>query len=319
MRWKAHTRTAEMVLKVFDAMHFSKYEKDLVNGIISPDNEDDKTHYIGREQTALDYVKQAREKRLAYDTGGCLFQLGVAFHYIQDMWTGVGPDTEGHGLYLDLINRCEIIDIHESLERYYPVGRKRVLSQFRELEKRLNKPVQSVSELKELVLMKRPFESSAFLDLNLSFRVCFRVAEMVLRTMLNVSLQESLELVYNEYVEKIRDAEAAMVQEIEAVEAEAGKLATSDSQLGGVKQWGLDRKLSSLSRDYEERRHLKPVLADFERRVEELCKPHVEWYNIDRPMLNVDKILVPDKVAAISAQVANAMNEQAPDAYIRFS
>ena len=38
MRWKAHTRTAEMVLKVFDAMHFSKYEKDLVNGIISPDN-----------------------------------------------------------------------------------------------------------------------------------------------------------------------------------------------------------------------------------------------------------------------------------------
>lgn len=295
MRWKAHTRTAEKILEVFDAMHFSKYEKDLVNGVISPDNEDDKTHYIGREQTALDYVKRAREKRLAYDTGGCLFQLGVAFHYIQDMWTGIGPDVEGHELYLDLINRCEIVDIHESLERYYPVGRKRVLSQFRELEKRLSKQVQSVSELQELVMMKRPFESSAFLDLNLSFRLCHRVAEMVLKTMLNVSLQESLDLLHDEYVKKLIDTEASMVREIEAVEAESGKLAVSDSQLGGVKQWSLDRKLSNLRKDYEERRHLKSVLLDFERRVEELCKPHVEWYNIDRPKLEIDKILTPDK------------------------
>ncbi len=318
MRWKAHTRTAERVIGVFDALHFSKYEKDLVNGIISPDNEDEKTHYVGREQTALDYVKHARERRLAYDTGGCFFQLGVAFHYIQDMWTGVGPDTEGHGAYLDLINRCDILDVHESLERYYPVGRMRVLSQFRALEKRLSKPVQSMAELKELILMKRPYESSAFLDLNLSFRVCYRVAEMVLKTMLNVNLQESLELLQNEYVEKVRDAEALMIREIETIEAEVGKLALSDSQLDGVKQWGLDRRLSSLSRDYEERRHLKTVLAEFERRVEELCKPHVEWYNIDRPVLDVDRILLPDKEAAISAQVTNAVNEQASDAFIRF-
>lgn len=293
MRWKAHTRTAERVLGVFDALHFSKYEKDLVNGIISPDNEDEKSHYVGREQTALDYVRRARERRLAYDTAGCLFQLGVAFHYIQDMWTGVGPDTEGHGAYLDLINRCDILDVHESLDRYYPVGRMRVLSQFRALEKRLGKPIQSLDELKELVLMKRPFESSAFLDLNLSFKVCYRVAEMVLRTMLNVSLQESLELLLNEYVGKVRDAEALMIREIETVEAEVGRLALSDSQLDGVKQWGLERKLSSLSRGYEVKSHLRPVLAEFERRVDELCKPHVEWYNIDRPVLDVNKILTP--------------------------
>ncbi len=320
MRWKAHTRTAEKVLGVFSALHFDKYEKDLVNGVISPDNEDTRSHYVGREQTALDYVGRARERRLAYDTAGCFFQLGVAFHYIQDMWTGVGPDCEGHEVYLDLINRCELLDVHESLERYYPVGRRRVLDQFRGLEKRLSKPVESEAELRELVLMRRPFEGSAFLDLNLSFRVCYRVAEMVLRTMLNVSLQESLELLQNEYVEKIRDAEAATVGEIEAVEAEVGRLALGDSQLGGVKQWGLERKLSGLCRDYEARRHLRPVVAGFERKVEELCKPHVGWYNIDRPSLDVDKILAPSKEEAIQAQDASALeDEQVPDAFILLS
>ena len=40
MKWKAHTRTAERVLKEFGAMHFNKYEQDFVNGVIAPDNED---------------------------------------------------------------------------------------------------------------------------------------------------------------------------------------------------------------------------------------------------------------------------------------
>ncbi len=317
MKWKAHTRTAEKVLGVFHALHFDKYEKDLVNGAISPDNEDEKSHYVGREQTSLDYIKRARKKRLAYDTAGCFFQLGVAFHYIQDMWTGVGPGDDGHGLYIDLINRCDVLDVHESLERYYPVKRRRVLDQFRALEKRLGRSVESVDELRELVFLRRPFESCAFLDLNLSFRVCYRVAEMVLKTMFNVSLQESLELLYNEYVEKIRDAEASMVRDIESLEAEVGRLALSDSQLGGVKQWGLDRKLSGLSRDYEERRHLKPVLAEFERRVDELCKPHVEWYNIDKPVLDVDKILSPREKAAEPDEVIEG--KQTNDAFLRIN
>ena len=37
---------------------------------------------------------------------------------------------------------------------------------------------------------------------------------------------------------------------------------------------------------------MKPVLLDYERQVEELCKPHVNWYNIDKPVLNLDKILL---------------------------
>lgn len=293
MKWKAHTRTAERILEVFGALHFDKYEKDLINGIISPDNEDEKNHYSGREQTALDYLLRARKKRLEYDTGGCFFQMGVGFHYIQDMWTGVGPDYEEHRLYLDLINRCDILDIHESLERYYPVRRKRVIDQFRALEKRLGKPLESEKEMKELVLMRRPYESSAFLDLNLSFRVCFRVAEMVLKTMFNVGLQESLDLLHQEYVEKIKQREIEEIKTLELLETKVAEVSTDESTVGKINKWNLDNKLESTQKNYDIRKHLEPIIREYDSKVNELCKPHESWYNIDKPVLNIDKILIP--------------------------
>ena len=291
MMWKAHTRTAERILNVFGAMHFDKYEQDLINGIISPDNEDDKNHYIGREQTAIEYLLRARKKRLAYDTPACFFNLGVAFHYIQDMWTGLGPDTDDHKLYLAMINRCDILDIHESLERYYPVRRKRVLDQFRALEKRLGKPVESETELKELVMMRRPYESSAFLDLNLSFRVCYRVAEMVLKTMYNVKLQESLELVLNEFKDKIKNRELEAQKQLDSLELKVGELSLDGSTVNRINLWSAEKKLDSSRQSYETKKHFEQTIQSFNVKVVELCKPHESWYNIDKPQLEPEKIL----------------------------
>lgn len=293
MKWKAHTRTAEKILEVFGALHFNKYEKDMINGIISPDNEDEKNHYSGREQTALDYFLRARKKRLEYDTGGCFFQMGVGFHYIQDMWTGLGPEYEEHGLYLDLINRCELLDINESLERYYPVRRNRVIDQFKALEKRLDKPLESEKDMKELVLMRRPYESSAFLDLNLSFRVCFRIAEMVLKTMYNISLQESLDLLHQKYVEKIKQREIEEIRAIEALETKVAEASIDDSAVGKINKWNTENKLESIQKNYDVRKHLELIIREYNSRVSELCKPHENWYNIDKPVLDIDKILSP--------------------------
>ena len=291
MKWKAHTRTAERVLKVFGAMHFDKYEQDLINGVISPDNEDKKNHYIGREQTVIDYLLRARKKRLQYDTPACFFNLGVAFHYIQDMWTGIGPDYDDHRLYLDLINRCEILDAHESLERYYPVRRKRVLDQFRTLEKRLGKPVETESELKELVNMRRPYESSAFLDLNLSFRVCYRVAELVLKTMYNVSLQESLDLVRNDYIERVKKRDLEAQRTLDSLELKVGELSLESSTVNKINRWNIEKKLESARQEYDAKRHLDLTLKEYNVKVVELCKPHEKWYNIDKPELDLEKIL----------------------------
>ena len=293
MRWRAHTRTAEKVLESFDALYFKKYEQELINGIISPDNEDQKPHHIGREQTALDYIVRARKKRLIYDTGGCFFQLGVAFHYIQDMWVGVDPEFEDHLAYLDRINKCEILQKHESLESYFPVRRRRILEQFRGLEKRLSKPLGSESELKEIVLMRRPYENSAFLDLNLSFRVCYRVAEMVLKTMYNVQLQESLDLLKNKYIERIKNRELQEAKRIDDLILEEEQYSSDDSAVGKINHWRLDKSLKDVIRSYESREHLKPLITSFEKEVEDMCLPHENWYNIDKPTISLDILLGP--------------------------
>lgn len=295
MKWKAHTRTAEKVLGVFKALHFNKYEKELINGIISPDNEDtEKNHYIGREQTIIDNINLAREKRLLYDTRSCFFHLGVAFHYIQDAWTGLQPGNDDHPKYLELINNCVILDHNVSLEKHYPVRRMRVLKQFKGLEKRLNTPIESVEELRDLAILRKPFESTALLDLNLSFRVCYRVAEMVLKTMYNVELQKTLEKIQTKYVEQIIDQEKKEIKSIETLEAHVGVLSLDDSVLGKAKHWDQNRKLNQLLKDYDSRKHLKPVLNEFEVHVKKLCSEHEKWYNIDKPTLDVEKILKPE-------------------------
>jgi hypothetical protein len=309
MRWKAHTRTAEKVLEVFGAMHFNKYEKDLLNGVISPDNEDDRNHYLGREKTALDYLKRARDKRLKYDTAGSFFLLGVAFHYIQDMWTGVGPDYEDHSQYLELIDRCEILNIHESLEKYYPVRRKRVLDQFRALEKRLEKPVESEEELRELVMMRRPYESSAFLDLNFSFRICYKAAEMVLKTMFNVSLQESLESLHVDYVELVKNQEIQELRSIEALEERVEELSIDDSSISGINRWSVEMKLTKKKKEYESKKHLSPILHEYETKLGSFCKPHENWYNIDKPSLDAEKILTPQiEIMSVEAKRSDEKN-----------
>jgi hypothetical protein len=313
MKWKAHTRTAEKVLSIFQALHFKKYEKELVNGIIAPDNQDKETdHYASREKTIINHLTMAREKRLHYDTRSCFFHLGVAFHYIQDAWTGIKPGHEDHAKYVDLVNNCVVLDHHLSLEKYYPVRRARVLKQFRDLEKRLSRPIETIDELHDLAVMKKPFESTAFLDLNLSFRVCHRVAEMVLKTMFNVELQETLEKTHCEYIERIKERERKEIQSLDELEEQVGVLSLDKSTISKTKHWRMNKKLVQSIKDYEARKHIQPIVSDFEARIKELCNPHEKWYNIDKPSLELDEILKPDteKVRTTSTPVMETIQEE---------
>ena len=301
-------------MKIFGAMHFDKYERDLINGVISPDNEDDKNHYVNRNQTALDYLRRARDKRLQYDMPGSFFQLGVAFHYIQDMWTGLGPDSDDHIQYLELIDRCDILDIHESLEKYYPVRRKRVLNQFRVLEKKLSKPIESEEELKELVLMRRPNENSAFLDLNFSFRICYRVAEMVLKTMFNVGLQSTLEMLHNEYIEHVKKQELEERKSIEALELKVAELTLDNSSISSINKWNVENKLNKKICEYESKKHLSSILVEYETKLSNICKPYENWYNIDKPKLDTKKILNPHiEISTIDSNIVDDTHMISPE------
>ncbi|MCW4012830.1 MAG: hypothetical protein NWF07_07535, partial [Candidatus Bathyarchaeota archaeon] len=144
---------------------------------------------------------------------------------------------------------------------------------------------------KKLVLMRRPYESSAFLDLNLSFRICFRIAEMVLKTMYNIELQESLDLLHQEYVEKIKQREIEEIRTIETLETKVAEVSMDDSAVGKINKWNMENKLEAAQKSYDARKHLDPITREYDTRVVELCKPQENWYNIDKPVLELDKIL----------------------------
>jgi hypothetical protein len=150
--------------------------------------------------------------------------------------------------------------------------------------------------------MRKPFESTAFLDLNLSYRVCHRVAEMVLKTMFNIELQEKLEKTQSDYIERVKERESREIQYLDELEEQVGVLSLDKSTLAKTKYWNMNRKLIQSIKDYETRKHIKPIVSEFEARVKELCNPHEKWYNIDKPSLNVDEILKPktERIRTIS-------------------
>ncbi len=285
MKWEAHTRTAEKILADFDAYHFKKYEKDLINGIIHPDSNDPKPH-SGRDEAIRDYIRKARDRRLDYNSSDSFFYLGMAFHYIQDSWVGMDPDHEDYKTYEKMIDKSIILGRDEDLFRYYPVKRNRVLVQFMNLETRLAKPVKSTAELYELATMPKPYESSAFLDLNFSYRVCYRVAEMVLQPMLKVSLDESLEKLHSEYTEKLVDKEKTEKQSL----FEMGNsilMIDGKGTFDGVDRWKKKRTLDKRTNLYAKGGHLERLVQGYTREAAALSKPFSDWYNVNIPELTL--------------------------------
>jgi hypothetical protein len=286
MKWEAHTRTAEKILADFDAYHFRKYEKDLINGIIYPDSNDPNSH-SRREDTIRNCIKKSRERRLDYNPNDSFFYLGMAFHYIQDKWVGLDPDHEDYPHYERVIDKCAILDFGEDLYRYYPVQRQRVLNQFKRIEEVLKTRIKTPEELYSVALMSRPYESIAFLDLNLSYRICFRVAEMVLRPMLNVSLNERLTQTHSEYTGKLVKTEESEVVFLHELNQELGQIET-EGTMNGIKKWKQERNIKTRNKSYEKGRHLEKIRAEYSKITREMSKPFSDWYNVEVPELKLE-------------------------------
>jgi hypothetical protein len=282
MKWEAHTRTAQKILADFDAYHFQKYEKDLINGIIYPDSNDPKPHR-GREEAIQENIMRARERRLEYNPSDSFFYLGMAFHYIQDSWVGMDPDHEDYSKYEKLIDKNTILGLGDDLFRYYPVTRNRVYKQFKDYDARLSTPLKNPEDMFKLASSVPPFESTAFLDLNLSYRVCHRVAEMVLKPMLKASLDENLSKIHVEYTEKLVDIEHKEREILYKLEAYVG--VESQGLLSGVENWKRKQALDKRYAAYGKGAHLKKIFKAYSMESGALAKPFVDWYNVTVPEL----------------------------------
>lgn len=314
MKWEAHTRTAQKILADFDAYHFKKYEKDLINGIIYPDSNDPKPHN-GRTETIRENITRSRERRLEYNPTDSFFYLGIAFHYIQDSWVGMDPDHEDYAKYEKLIDKSTILDIGEDLFRYYPVTRNRVLQQFKDLETRLSTPLNTTDEMFDLVSSNTPFESTAFLDLNLSYRVCHRVAEMVLKPMLKASIDDNLLRIHKVYTEKLVECERNEREKLYKLEKYAGM--ESQGLFSNFENWKKKNALEKRLVSYGKELHLKKIYKSYAVETRELANPYVDWFNVTVPELvlpKLDSLLIGDTInkideVEIKAQLTPSLEE----------
>lgn len=287
MKWEAHTRTAQKILADFDAYHFQKYEKDLINGIIYPDSNDPEPHR-GREEAIKGNIRKARDRRLEYNPSDSFFYLGMAFHYIQDSWVGMDPDHEDYAKYEKQMDKSTLLGRGDDLFKYQPVHRNRVLTQYKELDKRLSKPLTSIDEMYSLVTTGKPYESTAFLDLNYSYRICYRVAEMVLKPMLKISLDEKLSKLHEEYTEKLEKCEKTEQEALFKMEKELGE--PRSGVIAGFENWKLKRNLEIRTKQYEKRKHLDKILKLYKNEATQTAKPFVDWYNVQIPELELPVI-----------------------------
>ena len=68
------------------------------------------------------------------------------------------------------------------------------------------------------------------------------------------------------------------------------------------------KKLDSARKSYEAKKHLDQLVQEFNTKVNQLCKPHEIWYNIDKPELKIDKVLAPDvKIEPVSVEGEDEM------------
>lgn len=282
MRWEAHTRTAQKILQDFNAYHFQKYEKDLINGIIYPDANDPKPHH-DREDAIRENIRKARDRRLDYNPSDSFFYLGMAFHYIQDSWVGMDPDHEEYSKYEKQMDKCTILNIGEDMFRYYPVKRSRVLKQYMEIDAVLGSPLKAPSELYDLASVVKPYESSAFLDVNIAYRVCYRVAEMVLQPMLKVSLDEMLSKLHSEYTEIFVARNLSEQESLFRMEEDLENL--REGTFSGVDAWNKKRALKKRLALYAKGGHLNKTRYDYKQESDRVAAPFVEWYNVTIPEL----------------------------------
>lgn len=108
--------------KIATILHLPDKEARLLEiGSVSPDSWENFPHHKDKESEIIKYIFSARKKFLNRDDE-CYFDLGVAFHYIQDRWTLKPRVKDKHSKWEIEINKIfneESMGNLEDLKKYY--------------------------------------------------------------------------------------------------------------------------------------------------------------------------------------------------------
>ena len=186
MKWDSHYAIADQLYEELIRPIFPQYHKEIRDGSVYPDKQKySLPHHFDREDDIENYIGKARSLRLKGKPGQAIFNLGIALHYLQDKWTAVNGSHEKHELYETLLTKCTIQPWETDLSIHYPILSDGAFEEFNKLFTYCDQKPVNHENLAQYVRHWKPSESNAFLDLNMAYRLSYRVAENVLQPIKN--------------------------------------------------------------------------------------------------------------------------------------
>jgi hypothetical protein len=131
-------------------------------------------------------------------------------------------------------------------------------------------------------------------DLNLAHFVSLKVAESILSSKTNPTLQRQLSRNREEHQNKLIERESEFVYELldTVIKRDQAQKSTgifgfiSRSIIGGYHNWRANSKLQQ----YQGSDHFQNILKSYDSSTNQITCPHRDWYNITTPKLKINEV-----------------------------
>jgi hypothetical protein len=266
-----------------------KYKKALRDGSVYPNTlESDISHHNFRDKDIKELIEQARKHKLENNTEKAIFTLGIALHYIQDRWTSLYKSHEKHDMYEKLITQSTILPRSADLSIYYPVLSENFLHVetlvFEEFEDfSFDYDLTQAEKVIEKALQRKPSESSAFLDLNLAYRISYIVARIVLQPIKNPTLEEMIKKLHAKYQMEISDNDNEVRRKLETIHQEYEIKQNKKGIQVFIPRFFSKLKFERALNSYNKQEHLKELFKKYQKEYDEMASPYRYWYFVDQP------------------------------------
>jgi hypothetical protein len=306
MKCDSHYAIANQIYKNLINPIYPKYQEDLRNGSVHPHTEGVSIpHYKGRENDIELFIRKARKFMINKKPKDTIFYIGIALHYIQDKCTAVDDSKKKHEQYKTLIAKSKILPLRTDLSRFYPILSEGVFEEYDNLLTCINQTPLEAEKIIQIIRQWKPSESSAFLDLNIAYRLSYKVSEIVLQPIKNPSFENSVKVLFSEYKDKILGRDKIEKEKLDTKLEEYTRLQEETGILVFIPRFFAKLLLDRAANSYKNQEHLQELFKQYQNEFIEISLPYRDWYLIgEPPEISISEEL-PEEIMNISvAQVA---------------
>jgi hypothetical protein len=185
-------------------------------------------------------------------------------------------------MYEKLITQCTILPRSVDLSMYYHIIFKGVFEEFEDYFSFSYDPSQAEMII-EKALQRKPYESSAFLDLNLAYRISYMVTRIVLQPIKNTTLEKMIKKLHSRYQMEISARDDEVRSKLESKHQEYDILQEEKGIQVFIPRFFSKQKLERALNSYNKQEHLKELYKQYKKEYGELASPYRYWYFVGQP------------------------------------